>query len=218
MGNIIQQFNQYKVVNANNAELVRQSIYDFQSWGASGVGSTIYTFFSAPVGQNGKTYADTNMETANMLPRGVAMLVESIEVVFFSAASIDAVGSTDVPGTSLFAEDEFSFRTSRCWLEFKIAEKSFLKEAPMSRFPMKTHFEAELSSAMDTGVTSEHGTIVSSVGSWRGRPYFLEPKVVLESNYSFQITLNFPTAVTLPSATNARFGVIVDGQRLRVAQ
>ena len=73
----MQQLAQYAVNRPNEFEAVREPIYDFQTYAAAG--QIQLTFFQVPNGQSGKTFEDTNMDTAGTLPVPKEFLIESID-------------------------------------------------------------------------------------------------------------------------------------------
>lgn len=215
----LDQLKQYAVSKDNSTEVVRQSLYDSATYtGATGQSSL--SFFQTPNGQNGKTKADTNMEQAGQLPAGKNFLVTSIEIRFYPGVN-PSVLEEDVALTAPnFANDVYTFAKSG-YLDFFILSKSYLTEAPMGRFPPKTKLEVDGA----RGLTSEAATVgVNNIGStldyasMAGRPYFIDPNITLISNQNFNVTLNWPTLVALPSATNARVMVVLDGLLYRWSQ
>ena len=57
----------YAVNRKGQYEGIRQSLFDFQVYGAAG--QTSLAFFQVPIGQGGKTIDDTNMEIQGALPQ-----------------------------------------------------------------------------------------------------------------------------------------------------
>lgn len=211
----------YRVNRSQEYEVTRQSIYDFQTYAAAG--QTSLTFFQLPLGQGGKTVADTNLELAGQLPAPKYFLVESIEVYLFpgddpvtvanSAASPDAVVTN-------FANDEYAVEQSGS-LNFFIGSKTYLEEAPLGRFPPKTRMEAEFAFAKNasTAAAESANQINGDYAAWCGRPYFLDPyKILLAPTQNFNVTLSWPTAVALPSTVDARIGIVLDGVLYRLSQ
>lgn len=210
--------NAYAVNRAGEYEVTRQTQYDFQSY-ASG-GQTSLTFFQLPQGQSGKTLADTNLEVAGSLPAPKYFLVESIEVVFFPGVSPFTAAAAASPGTpASFTNDMYAVLKSG-FLNFFIGSKSYLTEAPIGRFPPKAA-KLESTFAVSSGVAAAAaavGGLQADYSCWAGRPYFINPQIMLAPTQNFNITLNWPTAVTLPSGQNGRIGVILDGLLYRLSQ
>ena len=224
--------NRYRV-NRAGAEVVRQRLYDFALYPTAGQAQL--TFFGLPVGQgvtsslgavvgSAKTYADTNMEAAGMLPRPKSQLVESIEIVFEPGAVSTAATFTQA-NPSVFAtaaaaavaaqiSDVNIVRISG-WLEFYIGSKTYLWEAPLGTFPPKVRLELDSALASTSATAGEIATVTAK---WGGRPYYMEPPIALESMQNFAVYLRWPGAVATPSGFNARIGVVLDGVQYRNSQ
>lgn len=207
---------QYDVNRANQYEAIRQSLYDYTSYAAAG--QTQLQFFQTPVGQSSKTLADTNMRSAGQLPQPQFFLIESIEIKFYPGI---------LPGQSAtaFAESEFAndvYTAAKSGhAQLFIGSKPYLDEAPLDRFPPKTRLNVDAAYALQLKQTMaadavEQLTMDYAVMS--GRPYFMDPQVLLVPNQNFVFTLNWPTAVALPSGQAARIGVIFDGYLYRLSQ
>lgn len=226
------------VVFRDGWEGIRQSLYDTVIYPAAG--ASVLTFFALPQGQgttyqgvgvagtSPKTLSDTNMLLAGQLPTNQNFLAESIEVLFFpslyhvtAATQIPAVGfvTTATAVAPLLVNDEWIFRKSGN-LIFTIGAKAYLQEAPMGRFPPKTHFEISAGGAGWSAATAP----VESTG-WRvtypvsdGRAYMLKPaSILLDSNTNFSVSLNWPEG--LQAINNvARTTVVLDGYLYRRSQ
>ena len=122
----------YKVNRSQEYEVTRQSLFDFQTYAAAG--QTSLTFFQVPIGQGGKTIADTNLELAGQLPAPKYSLVESIEIYLFPAdAPVSIVNAADAAGLAVitnYANDVDAVAQSGS-LDFFIGSKSYLQEAPL---------------------------------------------------------------------------------------
>lgn len=204
----------YNVNRPGQEEVIKQSLYDFQAWGGSGVGVTQYNFFQVPVGQSSKTKADTNMTNAGMLPNPQKFLIQSIEVYFRPAVEINTAfaAATDIDGWS---DDMNAFYYGTAYLELTIGTKPYLTEAPLIRMPPKTRLKGNF--AVSGTFTATAGFVLD-LSQAEGRPYFLQPPLMIPATQNFVVSINFPTALTLPSATNARLGVVMDGLLYRSSQ
>lgn len=232
----LQQALQYSVNRPGSAEGVRQTLYDFQLYPTAG--ATSLTFFQLPQGQgvstsqgnaaNPKGLSDTNMEAAGQLPSPKMFLATSIEVVFFPgsvntaltytpqvANSFIAVPTAAQAPIALGALNDINAVLQGGYLNFFIGSKSYLTEAQLCRFPPKTCLAADLAVASNSATT---GTIGAALGKATGRPYYLDPAVLLPPNQNFNVTVNFPAVVATPSGFNGRIGVILDGYLYRNSQ
>jgi hypothetical protein len=203
-------------VNRPGWEAVRQSLYDFTSYAAAG--QTTLNFFATPNGQGGKTLSDTNMTLAGQLPAAQEFLVNSIEVLFFPTVPVVAADNPAAFGVAAIANavnDVYKvMRTGN--LVLTIGSKPYLTEAPLGRFPAKTHFQVDGAVSQGGVVADTAQRVVYSYAA--GRPYLLSPADLrLTSSQNFSITLNWPEG--LQTITNpGRIGVILDGILYRRSQ
>lgn len=218
----MKQLNRFRVNRPGEKEYTRQSLYDIQTYAAAGQQQLL--FFQVPKGQGGKTINDTNMEAAGQLPNPKMFLVESIEILFFPGVlPTTAVASAAIavpPAVPNFANDVYTVAKSGS-LKFFIGSKTYLEEAPIGRFPPKTRLESDPAMSLGGGVTGAGDFVVNNAAdyaSFAGRPYRIEPNILLEPNQNFVVELNWPAVVALPSTTAARIGVVLDGQLIRNSQ
>lgn len=202
---------QFAVNRKDQLEVVRQSLYDFQQYGTAG--STQFTFFAIPQGQSSKTRADTNMPTAGSLPAPQRFAIQGIEVYFFPGVNPSAAGAA--AGIDNFTNDTWSFWKATAWLDLFIGSKSYITEAPVLRFPSSARLDgwAGMSDASTAGANLFART---SYASASGRPYIVDPPILLEPNQNFNVTINYPTAVSV--SANARVGVVLNGVLVRNSQ
>lgn len=201
----------YNVNRAGQMEVVRQSLYDFQTY--SRLGQTQLTFFQLPIGQNGKTKADTNMDTAGSLPNPKNFFVTSIEIAFFPGVNIDTFNAAAAANPSM-ADDVYTFAKSG-YLDFFIGSKSYLTEAPLGRFPSKNRIALDVAAATNSATVGE---VKSQYAALSGQPYIMDPGILLVPTQNFNVTLNWPALVALPSGQDARIGVILNGYLYRNSQ
>jgi hypothetical protein len=198
-------------VNRKGAvEAIYQPLYDFQTYAAAG--QTSLTFFALPLGQGGKTYADTNMEAAGALPAPKEMLVTGIQVVFFPGVDVALYGGG---AANTHWRDSWAVFQSG-YLDFFIGSKSYLTDAPIGKF--SNDFRLAGAAALSDSTTAGAGQD-NQIGyaTWAGPRYEITP-VKLVSNQNFNVTLNWPAAVATPSTVAARIGVILEGFLYRLSQ
>lgn len=198
-------------VNRGAVEAIRSSLYDFQAYAAGG--QTSLTFFQVPVGQAGKTRADTNMELAGSLPSPKRFVVETLELYFQPGVPIDTVAST-ATNTAKYADDMLAFANGG-FLDFFIGSKSYLTEAPLGRFPASCGLRVDQSLA---GTFAAPNMVKSQYAQMTGLIYRVEPNITLEATQNFNVSLNWPTAVAMPSGIAARVGVVTRGVLFRNSQ
>lgn len=230
----LQDVLQYAVNKPGSAEVIGQSLYDFQLYPAAG--AVQFNFFQNPVGQglsaspgnagNTKTLGDTNMRAAGQLPAPQMFLVTNIQVTF-EAGTVStantftpqrpwsfAASPTITAPTSAAAMNDLSAVIESGWLQVDVGSKNYLQEAKLNRFPPKA------ASKFDFALASNMTSAVSALawGQAEGQPYPIDPPILLPSNQAFQVSVNFPVAIATPSTFNGRIGVILDGYLYRSVQ
>lgn len=202
--------NQFSV-NRPGKEALRSSLYDYQPYAAAG--QTNLTFFAVQAGQSGKTRADTNMEAAGSLPSPKQFLIETIEVYFWPASPVNTVATT-ATNTAKQADDVFAVMQSG-FLDLFIGSKSYLTEAPIGRFPPSTGMRVDQSMS---GTFTAPNMAKGEYATMTGLIYRLQPEILLEPTQNFNVTLNWPIAVALPSGLAGRIGVVMRGMLYRNSQ
>jgi len=202
---------QYNVNRPGQIEVVRQSLYDFQTYNAAG--QTQLSFFQVPQGQSGKTKYDTNMEVAGSLPNPKNFYVTSIEILFYPDVLVDTFNAA-AAANSAQADDVYTFAKSG-YLDFFIGSKSYLTEAPLGVFPPKTRLQVNTAISSNSATVGE---VKNEYATMSGQPYILDPGILLVPTQNFNITMNWPAAVALPSTVNARVGVRLNGFLYRNSQ
>ncbi len=203
----------FQVNRIGDYEAIRQSLYDFQAYPNAGV--TTLTFFQLPVGQSGKTRADTNLTLAGTIAAPINFFVQSIEVVFFPGVLPSTSVTTNAAAN--FTNDIYTLSKAG-WLDFFIGSKSYLQEAPIGRFPPKAALKGwAAESAGNSTATTLFRTSIE-YAQFGGRPYFIDPGILLAPTQNFNVTLNFPAAVPLPSTVDGRIGIVLDGILYRLSQ
>lgn len=206
----VDAFQRYSVNRPGQLEVVKQPLYDYQTYPAAG--ATQLTFFAIPKGQSGKTLADTNMEVAGSLPNPKKFLVLGIEVFFIPGPNPSAAAAA--PGVDNFVNDVWTVFKSTGYLEFFIGSKAYL-DAPINMFPAVTRL-AGFAGLADSTTAGANQFTRTSYASSAGQPFGLKPPLMLEPTQNFTITLNFPTAVAI--SANGRIGVHLKGLLYRNSQ
>jgi len=207
----------YDVNRAGQVEGIFQPLYDFQDYPAAG--ATQLTFFAQPIGQNGRTFEDTNMESAGQMPAPKEQLVTNIQVVLLSNLDPVVDGSTPAVATSSQWNDVATIFGGG-YLDFFIGSKSYLTDAPLGKFSNDFRL-AGTSALADAGGA---GAALSKMdyATFAGPMYEITP-TRLVSNQNFNVTLNWKAALPLPSSVvsgnvEARIGVILGGFLYRLSQ
>lgn len=207
----LQRLNANSVNRPGEQECVRQSLYDFQSYPAAG--QTQMIFFQVPQGQQGKTKFDTNMETAGSLPAPKRFIIETIEIEFFPGSVPSVFGAA----TALSQINDVYTFSQNGFLDLFIGSKSYLTEAPLGRFPSSNRLavNAAVTDASTAGANLQTRSGYAALG---GPPYRIEPNISLVSTQNFNVSLNWPTAIALPSGVAGRVGIVMKGLLYRNSQ
>lgn len=234
MSGFDQMFANGQVVNPNQSEVVKGRLYDYNLYPAAGIANLAFFaqtvgqgFTTAPGGVAGtpKTLWDTNLEMANTMPSGKNFLIQSIEVIFwpgsvatantYTTAVLAAFTAVAAAAIVQAANDNNLFMQSGI-LDLFVLSKPYLTDGPMLAFPPKAwlNYSAAFgSNSATTGITS------GQLAKADGRAYYLDrAEITLRAATNFGVTLRWPAPVALPSAFNARVGVVLDGYYLRASQ
>lgn len=190
----------FAVNRPDQVEAIWQPFYDYATYPAAG--TTSLTFFQLPIGQGGKTLADTNMRLGGQFPNGQRFLCTGLEVRFYP-------GNAILGGAFPNWQDAFDFYSGGV-LRFFIGSKDYMEIAPLDMAPPSSR----LAGAMTIGgaeVANETGQYATAAGV----PLDITP-VLLTSSQNFNVTLQWPTAV--PVTAEARVGVVLRGFLYRNSQ
>jgi len=209
----IQNMQKFDVNRADQKEAIFEPLYDFQTYDAAG--QTSLTFFQNPIGQNGKTLDDTNMEAAGNIPTPRSFLIEAIEVLFFSGANV-VEGDADFANAGKgHLSDLYAFIKSG-HLKLDVGSKNYLKAAPLGQFPPGERL-AGMIAMSDSSTPGATQFSKGEYGAMAGKQFAITP-IRLISNQNFSVTMNWGTAVAMPSGLDARIGVRLCGYNYRLSQ
>ncbi len=212
----LKQLYRRRLVNPNQKEGIREPLYDFLTYN-SGTDLSL-RFFQDPVSGT-KTKADTNMTLAGQLPGGHKFIVETCEIHVLPGSSATAYARQDAVKTATalaapnFANDVWALLHTG-YLVFHIGDKDYVT-APLLSFPPTTGMLISPAAAVENTNTTVLNQITADYGRLAGRPYVFNPVLPLEGLNNFDVSLFWPTAVTLPSGFDARIGVVLNGVRFR---
>jgi hypothetical protein len=206
-------------------DAVWNPLYDTQLYVGT-TGHTQLNFFQNPVGTGttsspgatgAKTDGDTNMQNSGMLAVGNEFYCEGIELLFFPGIlpMREAVALANV---GQFADDVWTFMRSG-WLRFKIQQRDYALDAPLGKFPPTSRLQVvSATQVVPAGAATATSTLYENTyASCAGARYDIVPTYIY-SNQAFNVQLNWPIAVTLPSGTDARLQVRLRGYLIRDAQ
>lgn len=196
--------NTYSAYLADAKEVIWQPLYDYQAYAASG--QTSLAFFQVPNGGGSpaKSYADTNMEMPGQLPAGMNFLCVGVEIMLYPAGLIEHTAANNI------ADDQNSVMRSG-WLEFRLLQKTYLREAPLGVFPPQTGLYGYAA----TNVASAGDGTVISYARQAGPTYQITP-IRIPASQNFSVNLSWPTAVAI--SAQARIGVRLLGYTFRNSQ
>lgn len=199
-------------------EAIREPLYDTLPYD-SGV-TTQLRFFQTPISGT-KTKSDTNMTLAGQLPAGWKFSAEVAELHVLpgsNAASYirqDPVKSATALAAPNFANDVWAL-VQAGWAEITIGSKPY-GTIPLILLPPMTGLAISAANAVENTNTTVVNQITTDYARLTGRPFKFEPLLPIPGNTNFDITLNWPAAVTLPSGFDANLRFVLQGMRFRDA-
>ena len=212
----LQKLYRKRLVDPRMKEGIREPLYDFLTYDSAA--TLQLKFFQTQVGGT-KTKSDTNMPLNGQLPVGQKFVGQTLEVHVMagSSAAAYAVQNPVRTGTALaapnFANDVWAL-LHQGWLELTVGTKAYLT-APLILFPPASGLAVQAAAAVENTNTAVVNQITSDYGRMVGRTFAFMPELPIEGQTNFDVTLNWPAAVTLPSGFDARIGVVLGGVRFR---
>ncbi len=193
-------------------DAIRQSLYDTLIFD-SGVSNRL-EFFQQTQGAAGK--AVTNMQFAGQLPKGQKFVADAIEIEVYPG-SVAAGYTRQNPvlqaaavAAPNFANDVWALGEAG-WVEVVVGTgKPYLIEAPLFRFPPSCGLVVGAAVEQNLAAAAAQ-TISADYARFAGRPYHLDPKLPLDENTPFNVSLNWPAAFALPSGFDAKVRVRLTG-------
>ncbi len=218
------QLQQHRTTVPGVQDSIWAPLYDFATYVAAG--QLQLNFFQQPIGAGttsaaaatgAKTTADTNLTNSGLLPKGNEFYATGIEVLFFPGILPDreAVALADV---GMFADDVWTvMRTG--WLRFKIQQRDYALDAPLGKFPPTTRLQAVSAvQVIPAGAATATPTLYEQTyAACAGARYEIVPTYIV-SNQAFNVQMNWPAIVALPSTVDGRIGVRLRGYLIRDAQ
>lgn len=201
-------------VNVENvSQVIWQPLYDYQAYAAAGTSSM--TFYQVPKGQNGKTFEQTNMTNAGILPAPKEFLCVGMEFFVKSGADTGATGAAATLNQSQIAD--INALQGRGHVQIFVGSKPVLDEIGIDQFPCGTFLHADGAVADSTSPAADKLSHLAAAG-FRGRPYMIEP-FRIPANQNFEVSLEFPSGVVaMPSGEDATIGCRLLGWQYRLAQ
>jgi hypothetical protein len=205
----LQALQAYTPDRPSSVEAIWQPQYDFQSYSTGGV--TQQVFFQLPVGQGGKTLADTNMKLGGQFPSPTGFLITAVMVVYLPNFAGDP-STTAAAATVATNLNDVTRMANRGYLTITIGSKDYLTDGPLGKFPPNFGVGGVSSLA---GTYAAGTQVLNDYARSVGRYYEITP-LYIPTSQNFNVSLNWPTAVTV--AVTGRIGVILDGFYYRNSQ
>lgn len=206
----LQDLSKFQVNRPDQQEAIWQPLYDYQAYAAAG--QTSLNFFQIPKGQAGKTIQDTNMEAAGALPVPKRFLLQAIEVVFFSGVTPATFGAQ---AAGNYINDVNAFYKSG-HIQIFVGSKPYLDEAPIGVMPPSFRLAGFAALADQSTIAADLQSMIQ-YATPAGRLYEVPP-MFLPSQQNFNVTMDWATAVALPSGVAGRVGVRLLGTLYRNSQ
>lgn len=202
---------QYTVTDDTKMEASTQPLYDFQAYAATG--QTSLTFFQTPVGQSSKTLANTNMQSAGMLPAPQQFLIQGVGVRYISGLAANVIGAS--AANSALNDTNAILRAGV--FQLSISSKTYLTTFPLSELPCRAYVAG--AAALSDSTTAGAGQASKITLAWEIGDVFRPNPLLLTPTMNFQAQIIWPTAVAIPSAdASAQIGVYLYGTIYRPPQ
>lgn len=189
---------------------LRYVFYSKQTYPTAG--STSFDFFGDVVGQNGIGKETTNMVRSKSFSQRM-FLLRAIRCQFFIPGS-NIGGTSGISSTYLPVVHDVI--NSASYSVFSIQDKEYNTIAqPLGYMPYGSGFG---SAAIGLNGTATTAASFGNVGVRKDDVYVLDPPQLIEAEVVFNFSINFPTAVTLPTGVTGTIGVYFDGILFRPVQ
>lgn len=220
-----EQLSAHKAFISGQEDVIWNPLYDYQAY-TGNAGHTQLTFFSIPIGQGTtsapgasgtKNLADTNLVTAGSLPANNEFYCTGIELFFMPGVQVGR-GAVALADVGEYVDDLWVISKAG-WLNFKIQDRSYVKDGPLGLFPETTRMglSASLGVTFDSDEQGTETVEEVAYAALSGEPYAITP-VYIVANQAFQVQLNWSAAQVLPTGQNARIGCRLNGYLIRNAQ
>lgn len=207
----------YQVNVASSQECIYQPLYDTLIYPAAGTNNL--QFFAQQQGQGGKTLAQTNMQQGGSLPTPKYFLITDIQIGFYPGILPQVNAVLDTATSLNFVNDVWKpLQAGAGYLILTVGSKQYLQDAPLCKFPPDHGFTGTV--ALTNGVNAAvANTAADAIQYFRpaGDIYRIVP-ILLIPNQNFDVTLYWPSLVTLPSGQPANIEVTLGGFQYRLSQ
>lgn len=200
---------QYRVNQPGQLEINYWPLYDIITYAQAG--QTSLTFFQNPIGQGGKTIADTNMELAGQLPAPQKFMVLSVHIELYPPALVGRSG-TAATGIATNANDVQEVMQSGS-LEVSVGNKTYVEQAPLGMFPQSFGLSG-LAALAGQGAVADVINI-TDYARVSGVPFNVIP-FVIPTSQNFVARMTWPTTIGITADT--RIGVRLGGFLYRSVQ
>lgn len=181
------------------------------------VGINNLRFFQTPIGGNNgaKTIADTNMQAAGQFSAPKQFLATTIMLDFQPAAPIARIHEAVPADLEDYLNDVQAVLNSGV-VKLTVGDKPQNVDYPIGRFPpsWKIAVDAALSDTTSAAAAQVSGI---SYGQSDGERYIITP-MNIPWGQNFDIQIDWPTAVTLPSGDDGEIIAYLGGYQYRAVQ
>lgn len=195
-----------------NEEALDQPLYHVQSYATGG--ATSFTFFNV----SSSDLTVTNMDNAKVLSKGKRFGVFAISVAFIPGATPAQLATGSTLASAL--NDAKAVLEGAAYLQLSVLDKVYLTESPLTRVPAGQGLHTGAGGINRNLAVAADGIAQVSYGT-NGLPIVtakrqLRVPIPIPEQVQFGVTITFPTAVTIGTAS--KLGVWLDGMLIRARQ
>ena len=196
----------------DGVQVIRNTYYSFQTYPTAG--STSFSFFGDVVGQNGVTKFQTNMKRANSFSQRM-FLIKTIRTLFTLPSSTLTAANLSYDDTMLSLLNNIAANGAHVFA-FQIQDKEYLQVTnPLLYFPFGSGVIAS-TPKVEQAVAADQATSYGVISPRKDDIFMMDPPQLLESEVTFNMNIDFQTAIPVPVA--GRIGMIIDGLEFRPIQ
>lgn len=198
---------------AGISEVVRWTLYDIRPYTTAGF--TQRTYFSENIGTATGGYGDTNLQVSGAMAGNESHVCQYLRIMPLPAqADFDNSVTASVQAVAFGQWHEVLGRT--CWLEWKIADKTYMLGGPLFLFPAGMGPGSVIANASSALAITRNISYINNGDPSNRALYLIDPPLAILPNRSFVVNLNWQAAQSVTTA--GKLGVFLDGYRVRAVQ
>ena len=195
------------------SEVVRWTLYDIRPYTTAGFNQRSY--FQENIGTATGGYGDTNLQIAGAMAGNESHITQYIRIMPLPAqVDFDVSVSASVQGVAFGQWHEVLGRT--CWLEWKIADKTYILGGPLFLFPAGMGPGSIISQGSSALAITRNIAYLNNGDPSNRALYLVDPPLAILPNRSFVVNLNWQAGQSVTTA--GKLGVFLDGYRVRAVQ